>query len=212
MDTKKYDEKTLSDLRNDVKKRMSEKRYNHTLEVEKMAKSIAELYVPERVDLVRAAALLHDVTKELSVDEQMEICHSHGIEVTDADKRAVKMLHAKTAAAIIPEQYPELADDVLVSAVRWHTTGKANMSIEEKIIYLSDYIDMSRTFADCVKLRELFWSAPIAEMDMRDRMAHLNEVLIVSYDITIASLIEDEKIIDINTIEARNYLICEKLS
>ena len=77
MDTKKYSEETLAALRNDVKKRMSEKRYNHTLEVEKMAHRIAELYAPDRVGLVRAAALLHDITKELSVEQHIDICNAH---------------------------------------------------------------------------------------------------------------------------------------
>ena len=211
MRKEKFTENALDSLRISVGAEMSEKRYGHTLEVEKMASRLGEIYMPEKVDVLRAAALLHDITKERSLEEQLSLCKRFNIEVSDSDILSPKMFHAKTAAALISEKYPEFADEDIISAVRWHTTGRADMSLAEKLIYLADYIDMSRNFEDCVKLRSLFWSADPASMTEKERIAHLNDVIIFSYELTIKGLLDDEKQIDMNTIEARNFLICEKL-
>lgn len=211
MNNKKYTEEMLVSLRKSVGELMSEKRYNHTLEVEKMAARIGEIYLPEKTDILRVAALLHDITKEESTEGQIAMCEKFGIPVSDRDIRAPKMFHAKTAAALISEKYPSFADDEVISAVRWHTTGRPDMTLSEKIIYLADYIDMSRNFEDCVKLRDLFWSVDFSKMTDDEKTAHLRDVLIFSYDLTIKGLLDEEKLVDTNTIEARNFLICEKL-
>lgn len=211
MRKEKFTEKKLDALRISVGAEMSEKRYVHTLEVEKMAIRLGEVYAPDKIDVLRAAALLHDITKERSLEEQLSMCKRFNIEVAEGDVFSPKIFHAKTAAALISEKYPEFADDEVVSAVRWHTTGRADMSLSEKLIYLADYIDMSRKFEDCVKLRSLFWSADPASMTEKERITHLNDVIIFSYELTIKGLLDEEKQIDMNTIEARNFLICEKL-
>ena len=211
MKNERFSEEMLSRLRADMGKRMSEKRLVHTLEVEKMAQRIAEIYLPDKVYELRAAALLHDITKEKTLQEQLALCERYGISVSEQDKSSPKIFHAKTAAALIPDEYPELADDTVISAVRWHTTGKADMTLAEKIIYLADYIDMSRKFEDCVRLRALFWSADLKSMTEKEREMHLNDVLIYSYELTVKGLLEEEKPIDMNTVKARNFLICEKL-
>lgn len=212
MNNKKYTEEMLTALREGLHTEMSEKRYHHTCEVEKMAARIGEIYLPDKVDMLRAAALLHDITKERSVEDQIKICEAFGAKVSDEDRKAPKLFHAKTAALLIPVKYPEFADEEIISAVRWHTTGRANMTIAEKIIYLSDYIDMSRKYEDCVKLREMFWSDDLSSMSKEKRDAHLRDVLISSYDITIRGLLDDGKLIDENTIQARNFLVLEKMS
>ena len=208
MNNKKYTEEMLSSLRERVGAVMSEKRYIHTLEVEKMAERIGKIYLPEKTDLLRAAALLHDITKERTLEEQIALCEKYGIPYTETDLLSPKIFHAKTAAAQIPEKYPEFADGEVISAVRWHTTGRADMKLTEKIIYLADYIDQSRNFEDCVRLRAHFWSAHFSNMNDAEKARHLRTVLRMSYDMTISALLEEERLIDMNTIEARNSLIC----
>ena len=132
----KFSEEMLATLREKMKGEMGEKRYNHTLEVEKMAARLGEIYAPDKVSELRAAALLHDVTKERSVDEHIAICESAGLVVSVAERKSPKMFHAKTGALVIPQRYPEFAVESIIEAVRYHTTGKADMSIMEKIIYL----------------------------------------------------------------------------
>lgn len=205
-----FSEEMLSQLRERVKNEMGEKRYFHTLEVEKMAARLGEIYAREQIPSLRAAALLHDITKERSADEHIAICEDAGLTVTATERKAPKMFHAKTAALVIPSRYPEFATPEIISAVRYHTTGRADMSIAEKIIYLADYIDMSRQFEDCVTLRNYFFDFDFENASEEEKLAHLNDTLIMSYNLTIRGLLDDGKHIDITTFEARNYLILNK--
>ena len=205
-------EEMLRDLRSDIENKMSARRFCHTFAVEKMAIKLGELYAPEMIPYLRAAALLHDMTKEYSADRQILIFAEKKMAVSREDLCAPKTFHARTAAALIPVLYPDFSDEKIISAVRWHTTGRENMSICEKLIYLADYIDESRTFEDCVRLREYFFSAHPEKMDERERMAHLNDTLILSFDMTIRGIMDDGGVVSSDTFEARNYLIYEKRS
>lgn len=201
----------IMELRETIKSSMSEKRSYHTLAVEQMAIRIADIYVPDKKNVLRAAALLHDITKEIKTDGQISLCAEYGIELSDQDILAPKTLHARTAAARIALQFPEFADPEVVSAVRWHTTGKANMSLCEKIIYLSDYIDDSRTFEDCVRVREHFFDFDFANASDKEKLEHLDDTLIYSYDLTIKELLVKNAPIAKDTFNARNELVCAKL-
>ena len=185
---------------------MSEKRYRHTLEVEKMAARLAKIFAPEKENILRAAALLHDVTKEYSASVQIALAEKYGIALTELDKCAPKTLHAMTAAASIPFDYPEFAFEEVISAVRWHTTGHEGMTLCEKLVYLADYIDMSRTFPDCVKLREYFFSKELEEMTLEEKLWHLELTLLMSYDMSIAALIEDNAPVSPDSLSARNEI------
>ena len=202
-------ENTLDKLRADVEGRMSPKRFVHTAEVEKMVAYLASLYCPEKTLMLRAAALLHDITKEYSSDKQLQICREFGIIISKQDILTPKTFHAKTAAALIPSLYPAFADDEVLSAVRWHTTGRVDMTLTEKLVYLADYIDESRTFDDCVTLRRMFWGAEPEKMGETERRKHLDRVLIRSYDMTLAGLIAEGAPISDDTFRARNALIVE---
>lgn len=201
----------LDVLREKAVEGMSDKRRIHTLAVEQMALRLGAIYAPEKINILRAAALLHDVTKEIKLQGQLELCDKYGIEVSENDKLSPKTFHAKTAAKVIEDKYSEYAHDDVVSAVRWHTTGREGMSICEKIIYLADYIDDSRKFPDCVKLREYFWGKDIASMNENERQSHLRDTLILSYDMTISNLLDENSPVAKDTFDARNELICERL-
>lgn len=205
-----FSEEMLAALREKVKNEMGEKRYFHTLEVEKMAARLGEIYAPQQIQMLRAAALLHDITKERSADEHIAICEEAGLTVSETERKAPKMFHAKTASLVIPQKYPEYATPEILTAVRYHTTGRDNMTIEEKIIYLADYIDMSRQFEDCVLLRNYFFDFDFDNSDEDAKISHLNDTLIMSYNLTIRGLLEDNKHIDETTFKARNYLILNK--
>ena len=203
-------EKSLTNLRESIENKMSPKRFRHTAEVEKMAARLGELYAPEKVDMLRAAALLHDITKEYPHEMQLRICAEAGIEISDADMLAPKTFHAKTAAYLIEKFYGEFATDEIISAVRWHTTGRVDMTLTEKIIYLADYIDMSRTFEDCVRLREYFFLAEPEKMSADERLEHLDDTLILSFDMTIRGLLDEGSVVSTDTFEARNDLVIKR--
>ena len=201
-------EEMLDALRLEVCEGMSPKRFLHTAEVEKMAAYLGSLYAPGKIPMLRAAALLHDVTKEYPYETQIELCQKYGVELEADAYFAPKTLHARTAAVIIPERFPSFADAEIISCVRYHTTGRADMTLCEKLIYLADYIDMSRKFDDCVYLREYFWSKEPQLMPFADREKHLWETVLLSIDMTLKALIEEGGIISVDSVEARNALIC----
>lgn len=203
----KFTEEQLSILREKISSAMSEKRFAHTAAVEIMAERIGKIYAPDKVDVLRAAGLLHDITKEYSTEKQLQICREFGIITTKQDILTPKTLHARTAALLIPMLYPEFADDEVISAVRWHTTGNADMSLLEKIVYLADYIDDSRKFEDCVKLRHIFWDACPEKMNEAERNVHLTKTLVVSFNMTISGLVADNAPVADDTFMARNALL-----
>lgn len=200
-------EAMLDELRQDLSSKMSPKRYAHTCAVEEMVGRLCALYCPEAKMELRAAALLHDLTKEESLQNQLQICRDFGIMVRPEDMLAPKTFHAKTAAALIRRGYPAFATEMVVSAVRWHTTGHANMTLTEQLLYLADYIDDSRKFPDCVRLRDFFWGAHPEGMDEASRLAHLRDTLILSYDMTMRNLLAESVPISPDTVLSRNDLI-----
>ncbi len=200
----------LDELRASIQNSMSPKRYTHTCAVERMVARLCELFCPECTTELRAAALLHDITKEESLEKQLQLCREFDIIVQSGDVLAPKTFHAKTAAALIGRDYPVFASETVVSAVRWHTTGHADMTLGEQLLYLADYIDDSRMFPDCVRLRNYFWRADPAAMDENARMAHLYDTLIMSFDMTMRHLLDENATISLDTILARNALIEKK--
>lgn len=203
-------ESLLGSLREEVSQTMSPKRFRHTLAVEDMVARLCALYCPEHTLALRAAALLHDLTKELSLSEQVELSASLNIPVKKADLLSPKTFHARTAAAKIASQMPDYDDPIIVEAVRWHTTGRAGMTLTEKLLYLADYIDESRSFENCVILRRYFWGANPECMSTDARMELLCDTLLLSYDMTVKDLLAEGAPIAVDTMDARNELLLEK--
>lgn len=199
----------INDLRAKISHEMSSFRLEHTLGVEKMAVRLGELFCPEKENLLRAAALLHDITKELSISEHVEIYKKHSLEPSDEELSAPATLHAVTASLVIPERFPDFADEEIINAVRYHTVGREGMTLAEKLIYLADYIDETRKYEDCIALREMFFSAKPENMSMEERVAHLNRVILRSFDLTVADILKNRRILSVETVRARNGIIFE---
>ena len=181
-------ENALQELRAAVAREIGEYRMAHTLGVERAAAELAALYCPEKEGLLRAAALLHDVTKELSDGEHLAILAANGVALRPDEQASPKVWHGMTAALLIPTRYPAFADAELISAVRWHTTGHAGLTLTEAIVYLADLIEEGRTFPDCVAIRDAFQRAKPALMTEKDRRRHLQNVLILSLENTLSRL------------------------
>ncbi len=199
----------LDELRTQVSGTMSPKRFRHTVAVEVMTERLCRLFCPAHIMPMRAAALLHDCTKELSAEQQETLCKELGLTVTEADRLAPKTLHARSAAALIATRYPAFDDPMIRDAVRWHTTGHGGMTLTEKLLYLADYIDESRSFESCVILRRYFWGADPERMNEDERLALLRDTLILSYDMTVRDLLDGGKPIADDTVQARNELLLE---
>ena len=108
--------------------------------------------------------------------------------------------------ASIPVELPELNDAEIISAVRYHTTGREGMTLTEKIIYIADYIDETRTFPDCITLREMFWGSDVESMSEAERLLHLDRVVLRSLEMTVADLIECGRVINSDTLAAKEYI------
>lgn len=200
-------ESMLDALREQIASKMSPKRLRHTLAVEDMVERLCALFCPDQTLRLRAAALLHDITKELNTEEQIALCHRFGLPVGKADLLSPKTFHARTASEMIKADFPDFADPIVVDAVRWHTTGRAGMTLTEQLLYLADYIDMSRTFHSCVVLRRYFWGAEPENMDAEARLCLLRQTLAFSFDLTMRDLLDDGALIARETVDARNELM-----
>lgn len=198
----------LENLRGKIRSYVTRERtYEHILGTEKAAYELAKIYLPEEMhNMARAAALLHDITKNLTVDEHMEILRDSDC-ISEVELRSPKLLHSKSAAALIPADFPEFDDSTVVSAVFWHTTGHDGMTVFEMLIYLADYIEETRTFPDCIALRNYFFDNINGYKTECDKFFHLYKTMVKSFDYTIGGLIEDETFIDNNTVECRNYCL-----
>lgn len=104
-------------------------------------------------DDAREAGLLHDITKKLSLDEQLTLAKRLGVEFDALERVSLKLTHAITGAALARELFG--VDDRVYGAIRWHTTGRPDMTLLEKIVYLADYIEPTREFDGVDALRSL---------------------------------------------------------
>ena len=201
-------EALLDEIRAALPEYIGEKRLNHTFFVEKEALALAEsvflVYNIEneyRTDL-QAAALLHDITKELPLEKQLKLCRRYGIAPGEYPSCAV--LHGQTAAHLARERFH--VNDAVFSAVFCHTTGKADMNVFDKIIFLADYIEPSRVHEHCKQTRSTFYGG-LQKCGPAQSAELLDEAVLLCLDGTLSHLLTQKSIIDRQTVEARNYLI-----
>ena len=142
---------SLEQLRPVALSYLKHKRIPHVLGTEQEAIRLAERYGAD-VERARRAALLHDCTKKLEMEEQLALCERYGIALDELEQAALKLLHSKTGAAIAREVFG--VDEEVYSAIWYHTTGRAGMTLLEKIIYLADYIEPTRDFPGVEPLRK----------------------------------------------------------
>ena len=143
-------------------------------------------------EAARRAGILHDCTKYLDLAEQLKLCDEYGIVLDDLEQKAVKLLHSKTGAAIARHVYG--APDEVCDAIYWHTTGKADMTLLEKVLYLADYIEPSREeFPGLEELRRLAYE-------------DLDQALLLGCRLTIEDMEERGVPVHTNTLQARDWL------
>ncbi len=182
---------------------ISERRLRHTLGVAECAKELAKAHFPA-LDLkqVELAALMHDYTKEYPIERQFELCEKYKLVLNEEERTTPKLLHSKTAAMIASDRFGLPSETC--SAIYWHTTGRANMTPFEIVIYLADYIEEFRDDPSCVKLREYYKKRMAKE---RNSEIALIKTLIRSFDTTLKHLIAEGYTICSETVTARNYYI-----
>ncbi len=201
-------EDDIAKLKEAVKPYLTEKRYLHTLAVAEEVESIGKYFMPDKILKLKAAALLHDITKKDGEKKQLQYCEEFGIILRNSEKYSVKTVHAKTAAALAERVFREYTDSEIISGVRNHTTGCYAMPVFDAIVYLADYIEKTRDFPDCIALRNYFYGRIDSEVD---KYRVLVDTMIHSFDLTVNNLLKDSSMINEDTVGARNYYIAERL-
>lgn len=131
---------------------MGDKRYNHSVNVSKEAVRLAKKYGAD-VEKAAIAGILHDVTKEFDEQKQLQIFDSGDIILTDVEKSTSKLWHAISGSVYVQTELG-ITDCDIINAIRYHTTGRANMSLLEKIIFLADFTSEERDYPDVEVIRE----------------------------------------------------------
>ena len=167
------------------------KRIPHIRGCEEEAVRLAERWGADP-HLARRAGILHDCTKYLELDEQLALCEQYHIQLDELERVAVKLLHSKTGAAIARHVFGE--PEEVCNAIYWHTTGKADMDLLSKVLYLADYIEPSR--ADFEGLEEL----------RRLAYTDIDKALLLGCELTIQDMEERGVPVHTNTLQARDFL------
>jgi nicotinate-nucleotide adenylyltransferase len=177
-------------LRFQAYKLLSPERRLHVAGCESEAVRLAKRY-GEDTDEAREAAILHDITKKLSEEEQLALCEAYNVPLTEHMRKTPKILHGHTAAELASAKFG-VSDDVK-SAIKWHTTGRAEMTELEKIIYVADTIEPSRNFDGVDELRELAYRS-------------LDEAALACIDTVIKELRAAGRIVGELTLATEEYL------
>lgn len=132
----------MEQIQKRLSKLLKKERYEHTLGVMYTAASLAMCYGAD-IRKAMMAGLLHDCGKFCSAKEQIEMCRTIGIGLSDSEIRMPALVHAKLGACLARFDYG-IRDQEILDAITYHTTGRPDMTLLEKIIYIADYIEPNR--------------------------------------------------------------------
>ena len=135
----------FSKTKKTLRKYLDRDRFEHSEGVMDTAAALAMRY-GENLEKAQIAGILHDCAKCIPDNKKLKICEKNHIEITEAEKCSPFLLHAKVGAYIAKEKY-DIEDAEILDAIACHTTGKPAMTLLDKIIYISDYIEPMRSKA-----------------------------------------------------------------
>lgn len=174
-----------------VKKYMDDMRFQHTLGVMYTAAALAMCHGAD-MERAQIAGLLHDCAKCIPNDKKLKLCKRHNIPVTETEEKSPYLLHARLGAFIAEEKYG-IHDPDILSAIEFHTTGRADMSLLEEIIYIADYIEPMRSkAANLPEVRRLAFE-------------DLDRAVYVTMRDTLRYLEKQKSCLDNQTVVAYNY-------
>lgn len=181
----------INEIKEYLKENLKPSRYEHTLGVAETAKKLAAL---NGVDEVKAeiAGLAHDVAKNFSKEDMLKVIKENNIKLSLVEENNINLWHS-IIAPIIAKSKLDIHDEEILDSLRWHTTGKEDMSVLEKIIYIADMIEPSRDFPGVEEIRKITFE-------------NLDKGVYTGLTHSIKYLIDKDLLLDDNTIKARNYL------
>ncbi len=181
------------EIENDVKSVLSEYRFTHSLGVVKKAVELAKIYGVQE-EIAKKVGIAHDIAKEMTDEEMIEYAKANNIRIDEIETVKPSLLHGKIGADIAAKKFGFTQD--MINAIKWHTTGRENMSMLEKIIYVADKTEKNRkgTRFNLEKSREL-------------STQNIDETLIFLMNEFITYNVKNEWLIHPETIKARNDLL-----
>ena len=132
----------IEKIKKKLEKNLKKERYQHTLGVMYTAASLAMRY-DENMEEALLAGLLHDCGKFGSVKEQIKLCKKYDLKLTKAELEVPALIHSKLGACLAEKEYG-VTNQRILDAISYHTTGRPDMTMLDKIIYLADYIEPGR--------------------------------------------------------------------
>lgn len=183
---------THEQMKDKLKSMLNENRYRHSTGVCETAVRLAQIYGAD-TEKAYTAGLLHDAAKNLGKKEMLAECERLGVELDEIERKNIALVHAVLGGAYIRENFG-IEDEEILTAVRYHTTGRAGMSLLEKIIYIADMVEPNRDFDGVIKLRS------IVERD-------IDAACVMGLSQTIGFTLEKGELIHPDTVHARNWLL-----
>lgn len=171
---------------------LSKKRYEHCIRTMQMAEKLCNIHNVDKCAII--AALLHDIAKELTLDEMISL-----LDKSDLDEACglinTNILHGFAGAKLVQKVF-NINDNRILSAIKYHTIGKKNMTDIEKVVYISDAIEVGKIYEGVDIIREKTFKS-------------LDKGILCEINYKIKYLIDTNKFIHPNTIELRNEILEE---
>ena len=172
-----------------LKERLTEKRYIHSLNVADSAKKLARIYGADE-EMAYTAGLVHDCCKDMPAGLQLSYLLENKADMTEIEINTAKLYHAMSGRIFAQKEFG-IDDEDMLNAIRYHTTGRKNMSLLEKIIFIADFISAERDYNGVEVMREK------AERS-------LEEAIVEGLSFTIKDLIDAERLVHPDTLDAYN--------
>ena len=135
----------ISDYKKIIRERMGDYRFSHSVNVAKEAKKLAKHYGADE-NKAEIAGILHDITKEMPKEQQLQIIIDSGIILDNVQLHAPKLWHGMSGSIVVRDELG-IDDEDILNAIRYHTTGRAGMSLLEKVIFTADFTSEERTYS-----------------------------------------------------------------
>ncbi len=188
---------TISEIIERLPKYETQKRIEHSIRVKETALQLYKIWGGNKQVLVYAA-LLHDIARDLPIEKLIEIAEKNGYRIDKIEAENPIILHAPIGA-IIAEKDFGITDKNILNCIKYHTTGRASITLNEAIIYLADFIEPGRDFEDAKKVRKIAF-------------ADLKEAVIQETILNVAYLMNARVPIHPKTIEMFNSLLKKQLT
>lgn len=184
----------LKEIDEDIKKRLSAKRYQHSLNVMKKAEELAIKY-NVNVQKAKLVGLAHDIAKDMPKEEKLKYVTENQIEIDEIEAINIELLHAKIGADICKKEYEFTKE--MQQAIQYHTIGNVGMDDLAKILFIADKTEEGRKYLDFEKIQ-------------KEEKKGINDELIFLLDNSIRYTIDKGELLHLDSVKTRNYFLSNK--